>query len=245
MPSISLIIPTKNEEKFLPRLLASIKSQTLQPLEIIVADNHSSDKTPEIAKNAGAFLIEGGFAYAGRNNGAEIARGDIFVFMDADTYLPENTTLETVLNLFESQHLDAAALMLKLDDESQKNIIAKIVYYIFWNTTLRLTNIQKVFIVGYGYFIICRKNAFIKVHGFSPMRYGEDCDFAKKISRTKLKSKTLPLRIIVSGRRYRDLKGLIRLTGTILFYLLGIFGLSRNPRLNELVYKIYNWPAKA
>ncbi len=47
---ISIIIPAYNEERFLPRLLESIKKQEFRDYEVIVADNHSEDRTTEIAQ---------------------------------------------------------------------------------------------------------------------------------------------------------------------------------------------------
>jgi len=85
---ISIIIPTFNEEAFLPRLLASIKAQDFEDVEIIVADNDSKDRTREIARRAGAKVVRGGLPGQGRNRGAEAASGELLLFLDADTVLP-------------------------------------------------------------------------------------------------------------------------------------------------------------
>ncbi|MDP2930776.1 MAG: glycosyltransferase, partial [bacterium] len=193
MLSISLIIPTKNEEKFLPRLLASIKKQTLKPFEIIVADNFSTDKTPEIVRASGALLVEGGLLAAGRNNGVKIAKGDILIFFDADDILPKNTFLETAVNLFNNLGLDAATSTFKLDNESQKNFVARFCFFT-WNFCLRASNIFNRALCGGGPFFICTKQAFEKVKGFTEkMVFGEDSDFANKFMKNGLKFKTLPL----------------------------------------------------
>ena len=57
-PSVSIIIPARNEEKTLPQLLASVKKQRLQPAEIIVVDDHSQDRTRAVAEGAGARVVE-------------------------------------------------------------------------------------------------------------------------------------------------------------------------------------------
>ncbi|MDP2930862.1 MAG: glycosyltransferase, partial [bacterium] len=193
MLSISLIIPTKNEEKLLPRLLDSIKSQTLKPLEVIVADNHSSDRTPQIAKNAGALLVEGGQLATARNKGAKAARGDILIFCDADDILSQETFLETTLNLFNSQGLDGATSTFRLDHESEDSFAAQFCFFT-WNLGLQASNIFHRFLVGGGPFFICTKQAFEKVKGFTEkMVFGEDSDFANKFMKNGLKFKTLPL----------------------------------------------------
>ncbi|NTV24244.1 MAG: glycosyltransferase [Nanoarchaeota archaeon] len=83
---ISIVIPTYNEEKYLPGLLRSISCQDY-PCEIIVADS-SADKTREIAEEAGCIVTDGGHIPKARNSGARIAKHDL-LFLDADTILPD------------------------------------------------------------------------------------------------------------------------------------------------------------
>ena len=73
---LSIIIPTYNEEEYLPVLLDSIKSQSFDDYEIIVADANSTDKTREIAESYGCIVVAGGLPAVGRNNGAKIAKGE-------------------------------------------------------------------------------------------------------------------------------------------------------------------------
>ena len=55
--TISVVIPTYNEEKCIENCLSSVMNGSVSPLEIIVADGGSSDKTVEIAKRMGAIVI--------------------------------------------------------------------------------------------------------------------------------------------------------------------------------------------
>lgn len=87
---MSIIIPTLNEEKFLPRLLDSIKKQDSKDYEIIVADAGSKDATVEIAKKYRCKIVQGGLPAKGRNEGAKIAQGDLLLFLDADVQLPSD-----------------------------------------------------------------------------------------------------------------------------------------------------------
>ena len=86
----SIIIPTYNEEEYLPVLLDSIKEQSFDDYEIIVADANSTDKTREIAKSYGCIVVDGGLPAAGRNNGAKIAKGEYLLFIDGDDLLVNN-----------------------------------------------------------------------------------------------------------------------------------------------------------
>ena len=60
MVKLSIIIPTYNEEWYLPKLLDSLDNQTFSDFEIIVADNHSKDCTVSVAKKHGCRVVKGG-----------------------------------------------------------------------------------------------------------------------------------------------------------------------------------------
>ena len=86
----SVIIPTKNEEKYLPRLLEGLKRQKEyrwgRDFEVIVLDGYSTDRTVEIARRYGCIVKRTRAWPIGktRNIGARMAKGRILVFMDAD-----------------------------------------------------------------------------------------------------------------------------------------------------------------
>ena len=104
---ISIIIPTYNEEEYLPKLLESIKSQDFTDYEVIVADAQSNDNTREIAKEYGCIVVEGGLPGPGRNRGAEVAKGEILLFLDSDLKLTEHY-LANVIEEFEGENLGIA-----------------------------------------------------------------------------------------------------------------------------------------
>lgn len=108
MPTLSVVIPTMNEEDYLPRLLASVKAQTLQPIEVIVADAGSTDRTREIAESFGARVVKGGMPGAGRNRGAEASSGELIFFLDADVELKDLRFFEKAVTDFEALGLDIA-----------------------------------------------------------------------------------------------------------------------------------------
>lgn len=100
-PLVSIIIPAYNEEDYLPNCLRSIKNQTYKNIEIIVVDNNSQDKTPEIAKNFGAKVVkvEKKNLSVVRNAGAKVAKGEILFFVDADSILYFNCVEKLVKQL--------------------------------------------------------------------------------------------------------------------------------------------------
>ncbi|WMJ87506.1 glycosyltransferase [Anaerocolumna sp. MB42-C2] len=101
--NVSIIIPARNEEDNLPFLLESLKSQSIEPYEIIVVDDMSSDKTYEIAVSFGVKVIKNTELpdqWTGKSwalwNGVKESSGDILVFLDTDVRL-EPKALETLL----------------------------------------------------------------------------------------------------------------------------------------------------
>jgi glycosyltransferase involved in cell wall biosynthesis len=89
MPLISVIIPAYNAEKTLAETLQSVLGQTIQEFEILVVDDGSGDRTPEIAQSFGdprIQLLRGnrGGASQARNRGITAAQGEFLAFLDAD-----------------------------------------------------------------------------------------------------------------------------------------------------------------
>ena len=95
---VSVVIPAKNEERLLPFLFASLKEQSRQPDEVIVADAGSTDDTHRVAELFGARVVEGGMPGVGRNRGAAVANGDLLLFLDADVVLPHEDFLRDSIN---------------------------------------------------------------------------------------------------------------------------------------------------
>lgn len=86
MPSISIVIPAKNEELSLPQLLRRIR-EAAPGAEIIVVDDDSSDRTGAVCRELGAVVITHPYGIgngAAIKTGARAAKGDTLVFMDAD-----------------------------------------------------------------------------------------------------------------------------------------------------------------
>jgi len=111
-PALSIVIISLNEEKHLPILLESLKKQTFKDFEIILADNHSIDKTREIAKSHGCIITDGGNWTIGRNKGAKLAKADYILFLDADSYLPSKF-LEINFPIFQKSKAGSGTVHLK------------------------------------------------------------------------------------------------------------------------------------
>ena len=93
---ISFVIPAYNEERYLPRLLDSVdaaRSRFSGDVEVIVADNVSTDATARIARERGCRVVTVTTRNIGavRNGGARRATGEILAFVDADTRIHPDT----------------------------------------------------------------------------------------------------------------------------------------------------------
>jgi cellulose synthase/poly-beta-1,6-N-acetylglucosamine synthase-like glycosyltransferase len=83
----SVVIPARDADRTLGRVLEALAAQEPEPLEVIVVDDGSADATAEIAAGHGARVLSTGggrFAGGARNLGWEAARGETVVFLDAD-----------------------------------------------------------------------------------------------------------------------------------------------------------------
>ena len=105
-PSVSVIIPARNEEHTLINLLNSLSGQLSPQDELIVVDDHSEDRTKAVAEKSAAKVLESlptPEGWVGKTwacfQGARIASGEILVFLDADTVL-EKDGLKNIIETY-------------------------------------------------------------------------------------------------------------------------------------------------
>ena len=191
---LSIVIPTKNEEEYLPKLLESIRRQTVQPTEIIVADAHSTDHTREIAKSFGAKIIDGGMPSVGRNLGAKQANGDLILFLDADVELRDPTFLEKSIKEFNDRCLGLATCdVFPLSDAYIDHFLHKA-----YNKYVRAWG--SLFPHAPGFCMLVKREGHNKISGFDELVvFCEDHDYARRFKRVGrfgfLKSTKIPVSI--------------------------------------------------
>jgi len=174
---ISIIIPTFNEEAYLPRLLGSIAKQDYRDFEVIVADNSSRDRTRSVARTHGARVVEGGVPGIGRNRGALAARGEYLLFVDADTVLPESF-LSGIMARFEKDFVDICVPWIRPIDGT--NPIYRTIFQ-FSNTFFKLMEVIQP--QGLGVCILTTRRLHNRIGGFSEkVRVSEDFDYINRAS---------------------------------------------------------------
>ncbi len=109
--NISVVIPTYNAQKYLPKLLERLKNQTVA-FELVIIDSSSTDNTISIAGEYTDNIIiipKLEFDHGGtRTKAAKTAAGDIIVFLTQDALPCSNQTIEKILEPFKDLHIGAA-----------------------------------------------------------------------------------------------------------------------------------------
>ncbi|HDL74784.1 MAG TPA: glycosyltransferase [bacterium] len=192
---LSIIIPTLNEQDYLSLLIESIKKQEIEDLEIIVSDAGSKDKTIEIAKDYNCNVVKGGLPAKGKNEGVRYAKGNLLLFLDADTMLLKDS-LKGFLKEFKERKLDIAVCLV---EPFKKNIFSNLYYNIFFN--LPPIVLERIYPNGVG-FILIRKDIHEKINGFNEeIVIGEDHHYLRKASKIGKCRVLRSSRILFSERR--------------------------------------------
>lgn len=231
-PFFSVIIPTLNEEKNLPILLASLAKQTDRDFEVTVSDCHSTDKTQEKVKEykdgipeLHLVLCEAKNVGAARNRGAEHAKGTFFIFLDADVEVEERF-IEGVKKEIDDYRLDAITLWNRAKDRHLTGIL-------IWSLlNISMTLFQKVKPGANGPCIIISKSFFQKIKGFDEeIVFGEDFDLMQRAHKEKARFAVFSKPVVYVSTRRFDKEGLfLSLFKSIkaLFYQL-VFGPIKKP----------------
>jgi len=170
---VSIIIPTKNSEKFLGKCLDSIKNQTYQNIKIIVVDNNSTDRTKEIAKKfTDKVFNKEPERSAQRNFGVSQSVGNYLLIIDSDMVLSEKVIESCVIKIQENKNTKGIIIPEESFGEG------------FWAKCKKL---ERSFYVGVDWMEAARffeKNAFLKAGGFDEsMVSGEDWDLSQRIEK--------------------------------------------------------------
>ncbi len=178
---LSIIVPAYNEERLLAGCLQCIDASLAANrrfafgTELLVVDNNSTDRTAEIATNAGArvcFEARNQISLA-RNAGAAAASGEWLMFVDADTYVSPGL-LESVLELVQSGTAVGCGSTLRMDEAPRW---ARFVLGIW-------TTVSVVCRWPAGSMFVCRADAFRDVGGFSRTLYAaEEIDLSRRLKR--------------------------------------------------------------
>ncbi|NDV28793.1 glycosyltransferase [Desulfovibrio sp. JC010] len=202
MNNVSIVIITLNEESRIGNILSDLKKQTRKGFEVIVVDSKSSDATVSTAKefepDFNEFKIiemEQQGVSLGRNTGAEHAKYERLLFLDADVRLSP-TFLEEAADYFaETKIKVCTGAMTASPDENRLVKIGVNVFY--WG--MKLT--QLVFPTAVGACIFSTKTVHQEIGGFDEsISLCEDCDYARRASQV-YQFRVAPLKFEFDARR--------------------------------------------
>jgi rSAM/selenodomain-associated transferase 2 len=193
-PTISIIIPVFHEATTIVKTLGRLKDDV--GVELIVVDGGSEDNTVELTKQMGVKVISSpipGRAHQ-MNIGAAAARGDIFLFLHADTKLPQNYQKIVQMTLAQEKVI-AGAFKLAIDGQQ-------------WSLRLveKMVNWRSQFCsLPYGdQAIFLEKRVFQDLGGFANLPIMEDFEFVQRLKR-RGKIALAPVAVLTSGRRWQKL----------------------------------------
>jgi len=180
-PTLSVIVPAWNEEKYIARAIESLKRAATvyerergATAEIIVVDNNSTDRTAAIARECGARVVFEPVNNIGkaRNSGAKAARGKYLAFCDADNQVTENL-LVLIHDHLENPKIVGGGTWI---EPERRNLKISFFYFI-WHLYVAFSR------VGVG-MMHCRKADFESLGGFDESIYAaEDVQLAYDLKR--------------------------------------------------------------
>ncbi len=195
---VSILIPARNEEANIGRCLYSLIDQSYKNIEIIILDDDSTDSTFSIAKEISnkdkRINIVKGMPiekdWLGKNWAchqlSSIAKGDMLLFIDADTKLQSKTIEETITEMEESD-IDLITLFPKrVTSTSVDKIISVTVgWFIFSCLPILFSNKNPIFSSAFGQYLLFRKGAYFSIGGHESIKDNilDDFELGRSITR--------------------------------------------------------------
>jgi glycosyltransferase involved in cell wall biosynthesis len=170
---ITIVVPCKNEENYIPHLLMHLRNQMIGSTRIIIADC-STDKTREVIQtmkgNLNVEIIDGGPVSIAKNNGAQLVTTPYILFIDSDVRFFKDTVIRDAVAEMESKDLDLIGLNAKCYDDD------KVAAFGFMTFNL-INNVLKYFSpFAVGAFMLTRRDRFEEFGGF-PEKFSTSEDY--------------------------------------------------------------------
>ena len=213
MLRISVIIPALNEESIIASTLEALRP--LAPTEVIVVDGGSTDHTREIVARTDATLASSARGRAEQmNHGARLARGDVFLFLHADTHPPPSAISEIRCAL-EDPRCVGGRFDVRLEGNHR-------IYGLIGALSNLRSRLTKVATGDQAIFV--RREVYEEIGGFPNLPLIEDIAFSRYLKK-KGKVACLKSRVTTSPRRW-EREGIwqtvLRMWALRLLYLAGV-----------------------
>lgn len=221
---ISIIIPVLNEAMLIVQTLSALQPLRVRGHELIVVDGGSDDATAALSQPFSDKVINSPRGRAQQlNTGARIAKGDILLFLHADTFLPESADL-LIIDGIRNQNKSWGRFDVNL---SGTHPLLRFVEYLM-NVRSRLTGMATG---DQGIFVL--KKLFDRVGGFPEIDLMEDIALSRILKKYG-PSLCLWQRVVTSSRRW-ERNGILR-TILLMWRLRLVYRLGANPRRLAQLY---------
>lgn len=194
---LSVIIPTKNEGKYLPKLINCLQDQTFRDFKIIIADNFSTDGTVKFCQEHGLKMVVGGYPGKGRNTGASHSKAKYYLFLDADIQIDPNF-IERAIRKLKKEGIDALSFGF-VPDTSKLNL--KLIH-LLCKCYFHICQIIG-FPHGLGGALLVKSKVHKSINGFDEtVTVAEDHDYVRRLSKSFKYVFTDRPRVRLSVRRF-------------------------------------------
>jgi rSAM/selenodomain-associated transferase 2 len=213
----SIIMPVLNEEAVLEHQLSNLVCQiSHHDCELLIVDGGSTDRTIEIAQRFSRVISSPRGRAAQMNTGADVATGEVLLFLHADTLLPDDA-FSAIEHTLKAQEVIGGAFRICFNcDQWPYRLVA-------FTTNLR-SRIRKIFTGDQAYFV--RSVSFKAIGGFPDQPLMEDLEIITRLRKIG-KVVLLPQYVTTSARRHEKI-GLIR-SVLSMWYLRTLYKFGTSP----------------
>ncbi|HEY0754773.1 MAG TPA: TIGR04283 family arsenosugar biosynthesis glycosyltransferase [Ktedonobacteraceae bacterium] len=220
----SIIVPVLNEEAVLEQQLSQLaRLGTSYEYEVLLVDGGSVDQTARIAQRFGQVIHAPRGRAVQMNRGAQAACGDIYIFLHADTLLPEDA-FETIARACASPQVVGGAFRLSFNSK-------KLSYRLVALTANLRSRWRGIFTGDQAYFV--RAESFKAIGGFLEIALMEDLEIIARL-RQLGRVVLLPRYVSTSARRHQQV-GLVR-SVLFMWYLRILYKFGASPEQLQRKY---------
>ena len=223
-PFVSVVIPARNEERSIGATVAAMLAQTYRELEVIVIDDQSSDRTPEILAafaDPRLTILQGEETPAGwlgkpwaLEQGSRRARGELLLFVDADIHY-EPKAVASMVDALEESGASMLAILPHIEMRTLGEQVSMMMlpFFVAAGIPLWLGNRWNAvgLALGGGVGNLVRRSAYDAIGGHAALHNAviDDIGLARQLRAHGLRTRHVITDVLVSARMYHGLREVV------------------------------------